>query len=95
MARPVGVKESKPRKRVDKVYCVGCGDNFYNGSNDMGIKECWNFKSAKVVNRFRIGWWTPQDRKENFTKVTTFNCHKEIGRFAFYDKLPSLNSTSI
>ena len=72
----------------DKQYCVSCHDDFYNGNNEMGIKECWGFKSAKVVAKFRIGWWTPQDKKENFTKVTTHNCHTNTGAYAFYDKLP-------
>ena len=72
----------------DKQYCIGCEDNFYNGNNSLKIKECWNFKTAKVVTKYRIGWWTPQDKKENFQKVTVHNCHSETGRFAFYDKLP-------
>ena len=30
-------------------YCSGCREDFYNGNNDMGIKECWHLKSAKLV----------------------------------------------
>jgi len=75
--------------KKDKRFCIGCDDNFYNGNNPMGVKECWLFKSAKVATRYMIGWWTPQDKKENFTKVTTHSCHREIGRFAYYDRLPS------
>ena len=73
----------------DKKYCIGCEDNFYNGNNDMGIKECWDFEDAKVVSRYRIGWWVPQDRKENFVRVTTHDCHSERGSFAFYNRLPA------
>ena len=29
--------------------CFGCDDNFYNGNNDLGVKNCWGYKSAKVV----------------------------------------------
>jgi len=72
-----------------KEYCVGCQDNFYNGNNDMGIKECWGFEHAKTVTRYCIGWWTPMDNKDNFWKVTTNDCHKETGRYAYLDKLPS------
>lgn len=74
--------------RKDKQYCVGCKDDFYNSKNDLGVKECWSYEHAKVVTKYRIGWWTPQDKVENFAKVTTHNCHCESGSFAFYDELP-------
>jgi len=54
----------------------------------MGIKECWHFKTAKAAVRYMIGWGTPQDRADNFSKITTHNCHTETGSVAFYDKLP-------
>ena len=73
---------------TDRVYCSGCDDDFYNGNNALGIKECWNLEGAKVVSKYRIGWWTPCDRKENFTKVTTLSCHMESGRVAFFEALP-------
>ncbi len=66
-----------------KEYCTGCDDDFYNGNNDLNIKECLYFKTAKVVKRLRIGWWTPMDKTENYTEVLTNDCHKEPGRFAF------------
>lgn len=34
-------------KKSDR--CQGCRDNFYNGNNPHGIKECWSLKDAKVV----------------------------------------------
>jgi hypothetical protein len=42
---------------MKKRYCSGCRDNFYNGNNDIGVKECWNFKRAKIVWRIPIGHW--------------------------------------
>lgn len=75
--------------RREKKYCLGCDDNFYNGNNPMGIKECWGFKTAKIVVRWCIGWWTPMDKKENFWKVTTHDCHTETGKLAYLEKLPS------
>ena len=74
--------------KKDKRFCVGCDDNFYNGNNPMGIKGCWSFKTARVVMKYQIGWWTPQDKKDNFKKVTTHSCYTRRGSFAFYDKLP-------
>lgn len=31
--------------------CVGCEDDFYNGKNPLGVKECWMLKSAEVVRK--------------------------------------------
>lgn len=76
------------RLKKDKKYCVGCHDNFYNGNNPMGVKECWGFGTAKVVKRLAIGWWVPMDRKENFYEVTIHDCRKEPGGRAFLEKLP-------
>ena len=73
----------------DKKYCVGCNNNFYNGNNPLGVKECWSYRTAKAVTKYRIGWWTPQDKKENFSMVKTHDCHTETGIAAFYDKLPA------
>ncbi len=51
----------------DKKHCIGCNDNFYNGNNQYGISECWNFKKAKLIKRKKVGindvppWtWKPQ-----------------------------------
>lgn len=65
----------------DKKCCIGCNDNFYNGNNPYGIKECWYFKDAKIVTRYRIGVNAPMNRKENFTKVKVLNCYKQNGLF--------------
>ena len=75
--------------KADKTYCLGCSQNYYNGNNEVGIKECWSFKSAKAVTRFRIGWWTIPDSKDRFTKVTTNSCHIATGRYADHEKLPA------
>ena len=63
-------------KRVDR--CEGCFDDFYNGKNPHGVKECWNLKSAKVVKRKKVGIddrppWNDQP------VVEVFNCYKPKG----------------
>lgn len=40
-----------PRTKKTKELCSGCHQNFYNGHNNFGIKECWSFRSAKVVKK--------------------------------------------
>lgn len=39
-------KYDKKRK-----YCIKCTENFYNGNNPYGIKECWYLSNAKVVQQ--------------------------------------------
>ena len=75
--------------KSDKLkLCSGCRQNFYNGNNGMGIKECWSLKSARKVRRWRIGWWTPMTSKDGFIPVTTLSCHVETGTAAFMERLP-------
>ncbi len=69
-------------------YCSGCRDNFYNGNNGIGVQQCWSLKNAKVVTRWKIGWWTPMDSAKNFTKVKTFDCHHAPGKYALCKELP-------
>jgi hypothetical protein len=72
----------------DTKHCKGCSDDFYNGNNDLGVRECWLLKRAKVVTRYKIGWWTQPTELGAFTKVKTYDCHKASGRYALYEELP-------
>lgn len=51
-------------------YCIGCRDNFYNGNNPYGIKECWLLKSA------RLKWREIYLRLEDIrpTRIKTLSC---------------------
>lgn len=69
--------------------CNDCRNNFYNDNNGLGVKECWSLKSAKIVTRWRIGWWTQQDRRDAFTKVRVLDCYHNTGNFAYYKELPA------
>jgi len=40
---------------LDRKYCSGCRNDFYNGNNPHGVKECCFRKNGKVVWRIRIG----------------------------------------
>ena len=71
-----------------KALCRGCREDFYNEPGNSTSGECWLFKAATVVTRYRIGWWTRPTAPGAFTEVTTLNCHSEPGRFAFYKELP-------
>ena len=58
---------------MDKKLCHGCRNSFYNGHNDLGVKECWSFKSAKAVWRIPIGHWEEPPYKDN-RKVRVADC---------------------
>ena len=70
-------------------FCIGCRNNFYNGNNNLGVKQCWSLKSARKVKRWRLGWWTTPDTPGALVQVLTYNCHHQTGRYAFSEKLPS------
>jgi hypothetical protein len=69
-----------------KALCGGCRDDYYNG---CGAKECWSYKSARVVKRWKQGWWTPTDQPGALEEVRTLDCHSEPGKNAFLKVLPS------
>lgn len=63
--------------KKSKDLCIGCTENFYNGNNPYGVKECWCYKSATVCKRKFI----PLDMSPPW-KVpaqTTLSCHKKKG----------------
>ncbi len=72
----------------DLKYCIDCRDDFYNGKNDISVPECWKFRKAQVVTRWKLAWWTNPDEPGAFTEVVTHDCHRETGRFAFEKELP-------
>jgi len=72
-------------------YCRGCRNDYYNHREQPGFDgstKCWSLEDAEVVQRYRIGWWTPQDSARNYTRVTTLSCHHAPGQFAFMKELP-------
>ena len=52
--------------------CAGCRDDFYNYTAEHS--GCWSLPRAKLVWRWRLGFWTPMDRRENFTRVQVYDC---------------------
>lgn len=39
---------------MDKIHCLGCEDDFYNGKNPLGVKECWGLKTAEMIWRKKV-----------------------------------------
>lgn len=78
----------------DKLtLCHGCRDDYYNHGNNSTTGRCWMFENAKVVTRYRIGWWTQPTQPGAFTKVNTLSCHAAPGQYALYEELPSFAKT--
>lgn len=62
----------------DKRHCRGCANDFYNGKNELGVKECWSFKGAKLVKRITVGHWENPPYL-NKKKITVPDCFHERG----------------
>jgi len=66
-----------------KEKCHGCEDDFYNGNNDLGVKECWNFKSAFMKRTRKI----PVSMRPPWTSiplVPRLSCFRQTG-FVFWE----------
>jgi len=68
----------------NKSMCFGCRDNFYNGNNSIGVKECWLYKTAKVVTRTRVGTWEPPPYK--WIPIKILSCYHAEG-CSFIEKI--------
>ena len=74
------------KNKMTKQNCIGCEDNFYNGNNPYGVKECWHFKSAEIIKRKKVGlndvppWtWKPQKYPNCYSQkgYVFIDCEKE------------------
>jgi hypothetical protein len=82
----------KLSKEEKQKHCSGCRQNFYNGNNPLGIKECWHLGTARLVKRFKIWWWTPMDKASNFEEVRVLSCYSDLENGhgnAYYTNIPS------
>lgn len=70
-------------KSEKRKYCNGCRQDFYNGSNPYGIKECWNLKSARLVwkKQVHINQIPPWKQKP----IKVLNCYS-CRNYVFVDK---------
>lgn len=65
-------------KEAKRKLCSGCRNDFYNYGNHSTTGECWCLKSAKLVKRYKIYWWTPMDKASNFTEVKVLSCYNDL-----------------
>ena len=61
----------------DDSKCHGCQDDFYNGHNQLGVKQCWLLKDAKIILRRRVGLWEPPPWKRKPERLP--DCYNEKG----------------
>lgn len=59
--------------KMNKSNCIGCRNNMYNGSNELGVSECWSLASARLQTKYSIPSYLPTYR-DNFTRVRVPNC---------------------
>jgi hypothetical protein len=70
-------------------FCQGCRNNFYNQGGNSQSGRCWSLQTAKVVTRFRIGWWTAPTAPGAYTEVETLDCHHATGQYSMQKELPT------
>jgi hypothetical protein len=61
-----------------RKLCDGCSEDFYNGKNPYGIEECWNLRTAKVVQKRFV----PIDAVPpwgGYPVRWTLTCHRRTG----------------
>jgi hypothetical protein len=58
-------------------YCVGCYENIYNGNNNVGVEECWNLKTAKLVMKKKVG--IDDVPPWNHVPIKCLSCYHETG----------------
>ncbi len=73
---------------MKKQNCECCRNDFYNGNNGLGVKECFSFKNAKIVWRILIGVWENPPYKKKMIRVP--NCYHKDG--SVYIEKESLDS---
>lgn len=70
-------------KSEKRKHCSGCREDFYNGSNPYGIKECWNLKSARLVWKKQIHInQVPPWKQKPIKVLNCYGCHN----YVFVDK---------
>jgi hypothetical protein len=64
--------------------CFGCEDNFYNGENPLGVKECWHLKSARLEHRVIV----PSDLRPPWKMPGQLlpNCYRRHGCVVLSEK---------
>lgn len=73
---------------MTKKDCIGCYNNFYNGNNNLGVKECWSFdRKKKCVTKFRLSIHTPMNIKSAYQKVKIPPCYHMTG-FVHCNQIP-------
>ena len=60
-----------------KKHCLGCDNNFYNGNNPYGVKECWSLANAELIMRKEVSINDVPPWKQKARKF--LNCYRRKG----------------
>ncbi len=72
---------------IEKKDCLGCIDDYYNGKNTIGVTECWMFKDAEIVSKFRLHRDSSMNNRNNYQEVQKPKCYREKN-FVFLGQIP-------
>jgi hypothetical protein len=73
---------AKLTKKEKLQRCAGCEDDFYNGNNNLGVKECWRLKDAKLIKRKQVH--IDQVPPWNQEPIETLDCYR-VKKCVFVD----------
>lgn len=70
-------------KTEKRKHCIGCEQNFYNGNNHYGVKECWNIEDSKMVSKKKVY----MDQRPPWTQppMQVLSCYRQNG-YIFIDE---------
>ena len=60
--------------RKNKTMCSCCYNNFYNDNNPYGVKECWSYQDAIIVQKIEVSISQPPPYKEKPREF--LNCYR-------------------
>jgi hypothetical protein len=71
------MKRGYMTKNEKLKYCIGCEQDFYNGKNSIGVKECWHLEKMELILRKRVYINEVPPWKRKPEKLA--NCYQEKG----------------
>ena len=80
-------------KAEKRTLCYGCRNNYYNLPGNSTTGECWMLKTAKPVERTRVGVW--QNPPYRWNPATTLSCHTPENSTTWIEKTDVRIQTSV
>lgn len=80
------VMKTRKNSKKKRSMCAGCYDDFYNGNNQLGVAECWNFDSAVLVKSKEVPIWRSPPYNDIHCEYR-LSCYRKQGYVYLENKL--------